>query len=61
MTLEILLLLLFLVTALVLFALEKTPVDLTTLVLMSALVAVGILEPAQAFSGFANEIIDSNK
>jgi hypothetical protein len=57
MTLEILLLLILLVVALVLFALEKLPVDLITLVLLAALVVLGILEPAQAFSGFANEII----
>jgi di/tricarboxylate transporter len=57
MTPDIFLLLAFLLTALVLFALEKVPVDLVTLVLIAALVVTGVLEPAQAFSGFANPII----
>ena len=57
MTLEIFFLLSLLAVALVLFALEMLPVDLVTLLLIAALVILGILTPAQAFSGFANEII----
>lgn len=57
MTLDIFILLALLATALTLFALEKLPVDLVTLLLLSALILSGILTPAQAFSGFANEII----
>ena len=41
----------------VLFATEKLPVDVITLLLLLVLIGTGILTPAEAFSGFSNEII----
>ena len=46
-----------LILALVLFATEKVPVDVITLVLLSALVVAGILTPTEAFEGFSSDII----
>jgi di/tricarboxylate transporter len=40
-----------------LFALEFWSVDITTLLLLLALVITGILEPAEAFAGFSSEIM----
>jgi len=57
MTLDIALLLVFLVAAMVVFTLEWLSVDVVTLLLLSALVMCGILTPGEAFSGLANEII----
>ena len=54
MTLEILLVFLILVGTIILFVLEKMPVDLTAIVVMVALIATGILTPLEAVSGFSN-------
>ncbi len=54
MTLEILLVFLILLGAIVLFALEKMPMDLTAIIVMIALIATGILTPMEAVSGFSN-------
>jgi len=51
------LLLVLLATALALFVTEWLPVDVVTLLMLAVLTVAGILTPAQAFSGFANEII----
>ena len=45
------------VAALVLFISEKVAVDVVTLMLLAALMLTGILTPAQAFSGFATDVI----
>jgi di/tricarboxylate transporter len=57
MSADMILLLALLAVALVLFITEWLPVDVVTLLLLTALVVCEILTPAQAFSGFANEII----
>ncbi|MGD2116170.1 MAG: SLC13 family permease [Acidobacteriota bacterium] len=57
MTVEILTLLLLLACALVVFLFEWLPVDLVALLLVLALVLTGVLTPAEAFSGFADEVI----
>lgn len=57
MTADMILLLLMLVAALILFVTEWLPVDVVTLLLLVALTVTGILTPAQAFAGFANEVI----
>ena len=54
MTLEILLVFLILLGTIILFALEKMPVDLTAIIVMVALIATGILTPLEAVSGFSN-------
>ena len=54
MTLEIVIVFLILLGTIVLFALEKMPVDLTAIVVMVALIATGILTPGEAVSGFSN-------
>ncbi len=54
---EIAFLLALLVTAVVLFATEKIPVDVITVLLLAALTLTGILTPGEAFAGFSNEII----
>ncbi len=54
MTLEILLVFLILLGTIVLFALEKMPVDLAAIIVMVALIATGILTPMEAVSGFSN-------
>jgi len=46
-----------LIIALILFAMEVTSVDIITMLLLIALVASGILTPAESFAGFSNEII----
>ena len=46
-----------LVATIMLFAQEKVPVDLTTLMVLIVLVVSGILSVEQAFQGFGNEII----
>lgn len=55
--LEIALVLGLLALAVVLFALEALSVDLVTLLLLLALIAAGILTPAEAFAGFASELV----
>ena len=57
MTYEIIVVLLLLAAAMVAFFLERISIDIITLSLLAALVLLGILTPAQAFSGFANEVI----
>ncbi|MFQ5526279.1 MAG: SLC13 family permease [Thermoanaerobaculia bacterium] len=57
MTVEILLVLGLLGAALAFFFFEWLPVDVVTLVVLALLVLTGLLTPAEAFSGFANEII----
>ncbi len=57
MTSSIALLLGLLFVAIVVLAREWLPVDIVTLLLISALVLSGVLTPLEAFSGFANEII----
>jgi di/tricarboxylate transporter len=57
MTPDIAIVLVLLLAAMVVFSLEWLPVDVTTLALIAALVLTGILTPAQAFSGFANEVL----
>ncbi len=54
MTLEILLVLGLLVSAVILFATERLPVDLTALILMSTLLLSGLITPQQAIGGFSN-------
>lgn len=49
--------LLLLVLAVVLFAMERISVDVITLLLLAALTVSGILTPAEAFAGFSSDII----
>jgi len=57
MTVEIFMVLALLVAVVVCFALEKVPVDVTTLLLLCALVLLRLLSFRDAFSGFASEIV----
>lgn len=57
MTVEIVIVLALLGLAIVFFAKEWLPVDVITLSLIVALVVSGILTPAEAFSGFANDMV----
>ncbi|MDA0962773.1 MAG: SLC13 family permease [Proteobacteria bacterium] len=57
MTFEIAVVLGLLVLAMGLFASEAFPIDITALGLIAALIATGILSPAEAFEGFGNEVI----
>ena len=57
MTLSIFLVLALLVAIVTVFAFEWVSVDVATLLLLSALVLLGILDIGEAFSGFSNEII----
>ena len=57
MTSSILIVLILLVVAVVLFASERIPVDIVTIMLVIALVVTGTLTVADAFAGFGNEII----
>lgn len=54
MTLEIVLVLAILAAAVACFATDRLPVDLVALMVLSALLASGILTPEQAVSGFSN-------
>lgn len=54
---EIALVLGLLAATVALFALEKLPVDMTTLIVLAILVVSGILSVEQAFAGFSNPII----
>jgi di/tricarboxylate transporter len=54
---EIALVLGLLLVAIVLFSTELLSVDVVTLLLLVALIAGGILTPAQAFAGFSSELI----
>ena len=57
MTYDIFVVLVLLVVAMVAFFLERITIAVITLSLLAALVLLGILTPAEAFSGFANEVI----
>jgi len=57
MTVGIAIVLGLLVVAMVLFGTELVPVDVTALGLICMLIATGTLTPAQAFSGFGDEVI----
>lgn len=50
-------LLILFVAALVLFATEWLPVDVTALCLLSALLLFGLLKPKEAFAGFGNDTV----
>jgi di/tricarboxylate transporter len=54
MTMEIFLVLGLVVAAIILFATERLPVDLTALILMSTLLLSGLITPQEAISGFSN-------
>lgn len=54
MTPDILIVFIILIGAIILFSMEKMPVDLTAIVVMAALLTTGIINPAQAISGFSN-------
>ena len=53
----ILILLILFVAALVLFATEWLPVDVTALGLLSALLLLGLLKPREAFAGFGSDTV----
>ena len=55
MTWEIFIVLLITLLAIVIFAKEWLPVDTTALVIMTILIALGIVEPQEGISGFSNE------
>ncbi|MBB6097016.1 di/tricarboxylate transporter [Deinobacterium chartae] len=57
MTLAIALVLVLLVVAIILFATELLPMDVTALLILSALLFLGLLEPKEAFAAFGNETI----
>jgi di/tricarboxylate transporter len=57
MTLPIAFVLALLVIAIALFATERISVDIITFLLLIALVVSGVLNPAEAFAGFSNDII----
>ncbi|GAA5511634.1 hypothetical protein Dcar01_00346 [Deinococcus carri] len=50
-------LLILFVAALVLFATEWLPVDVTALLLLGALLALGLLKPKEAFAGFGSDTV----
>jgi di/tricarboxylate transporter len=54
MTLEIGIVFIVLIGAIVLFSLEKMPIDLTAIVVMAALLSTGIITPGEAVGGFSN-------
>src|ERR1700730_2277735 len=57
MTLEIFLVLALLATVVVSFSLEKVPVDITTILLLCALVLLRLLPLKEAFAGFSSDIV----
>src|SRR5215210_858740 len=57
MTTPITTVLVLLLIALVLFATEKIPIDIVTLLLVIGLVLTGVLNAADAFAGFGNDIV----
>ena len=57
MTLPIAFVLVLLVLAIALFAMERISVDIITFLLLIALVVSGVLAPREAFEGFSNDII----
>lgn len=54
MTIDILIVFIILAGAVVLFSMEKFPVDLTAIVVMTALLLTGIITPEEGISGFSN-------
>jgi di/tricarboxylate transporter len=54
---EIIKVLVMLFIAVVLFALERIPIDIVTLLLIIGLILTGTLSPAEAFAGFGNDIV----
>ena len=54
MTLEMVLILGVVVSAVILFATEKLPVDLTAMVVMCTLLLSGLISPREAMGGFSN-------
>ena len=57
MTVQIGILLALLLAALVLFSLERIPIEVVALLLVMALVLTNTLTPAEAFAGFGNDIV----
>ncbi len=57
MTFDIAIMLFLLVSVIVLLAMDLLSMDVTALLGLVALVASGLISPAMAFSGFANEVI----
>lgn len=57
MTIQIGIVLTLLVVALVLFSLERIPIEVVALLLVMALVLTNTLTPAEAFAGFGNDIV----
>jgi di/tricarboxylate transporter len=57
MTLHIASLLLLIVVALVLFALERLPADVIAIGVLLALVLVGLLPPERAFASFGSDAV----
>lgn len=54
MTLEIILVLVLVGSAVILFATERLPVDLTAMIIMGAMLLSGIITPQDAIGGFSN-------
>jgi di/tricarboxylate transporter len=54
MTIEILLVLGLVTSAVILFATEKLPVDLTAMILMATMLLSGLISPQEAIGGFSN-------
>ena len=57
MTIQIGTVLALLVVALILFSLERIPIEVVALLLVMALVLTNTLTPAEAFAGFGNDIV----
>ena len=57
MTVQIGILLALLLAALVLFSLERIPIEVVAILLVMALVLTNTLTPAEAFAGFGNDIV----
>ena len=57
MNVEIIIVLSLLALVILFFTMEWLPVDVVTLTLIVALVVTGVLTPAEAFSGFANDMV----
>ena len=57
MTTPIAVTLILLLVAVILFATERIPIDIVTILLVVGMVLTGTLTPAEAFSGFGNDIV----
>jgi di/tricarboxylate transporter len=57
MTSSIAIVLILLFVSVVLFAIERIPIDIVTLLLVIALVMTGVLDAREAFGGFGNDIV----